>query len=213
MDTNFNAALYQEEMLSLVNTAIKKLKAEHPDYTVFTISLTTDFASGVSAVHFDSRASSERYLKNEAEQYQKYLQAGNLSMAEMYAPTGEIRITNPADFELPFYAEIQNESFSLNFEEEQEDEDSELEDEASCVYWEEATPILKQVAAVACFHQASRERNRIALQIQSFQFKRVRKTFIHDVDDIRFGKRCGSFCVDFVSKLLIGCLQLIDLFL
>ena len=46
-------------------------------------------------------------------------------------------------------AEIQNESFSLNFEEEQEDEDSELEDEASCVYWEEATPILKQVAAVA----------------------------------------------------------------
>lgn len=52
MDTNFNAALYQEEMLSLVNTAIKKLKAEHPDYTVFTISLTTDFASGVSAVHF-----------------------------------------------------------------------------------------------------------------------------------------------------------------
>ena len=36
MDTNFNAALYQEEMLSLVNTAIKKLKAEHPDYTVFT---------------------------------------------------------------------------------------------------------------------------------------------------------------------------------
>ena len=33
MDTNFNAALYQEEMLSLVNTAIKKLKAEHPDYT------------------------------------------------------------------------------------------------------------------------------------------------------------------------------------
>ena len=106
-------------MLSLVNTAIKKLKAEHPDYTVFTISLTTDFASGVSAVHFDSRASSERYLKNEAEQYQKYLQAGNLSMAEMYAPTGEIRITNPADFELPFYAEIQNESFSLNFEEEQ----------------------------------------------------------------------------------------------
>ena len=60
MDTNFNAALYQEEMLSLVNTAIKKLKAEHPDYTVFTISLTTDFASGVSAVHFDSRASSDR---------------------------------------------------------------------------------------------------------------------------------------------------------
>ena len=111
MDTNFNAALYQEEMLSLVNTAIKKLKAEHPDYTVFTISLTTDFASGVSAVHFDSRASSERYLKNEAEQYQKYLQAGNLSMAEMYAPTGEIRITNPADFELPFYAEIQNNPF------------------------------------------------------------------------------------------------------
>ena len=92
MDTNFNAALYQEEMLSLVNTAIKKLKAEHPDYEVFTMSLTTDFASGVSAVHFDSRASSERYLKKEAEQYQKYLQAGNLSMAEMYTLTGEIRI-------------------------------------------------------------------------------------------------------------------------
>lgn len=86
MDTNFNTVIYQLEMLSLVNTAIKKLKAEHPNYEVFTMSLTTDFASGVSAVHFDSRASSERYLKKEAEQYQKYLQAGNLSMAEMYAP-------------------------------------------------------------------------------------------------------------------------------
>lgn len=150
MDTNFNTVIYQLEMQSLVNTAIKKLKAEHPDYEVSTVSLTTDFASGVSAVHFDSRASSERYLKKEAEQYQKYLQAGNLSMAEMYAPTGEIQITNPADFELPFYAEIQNESFSLNFEEEQEGEDSELEDETSSVYWEKATPpILKQVAAVA----------------------------------------------------------------
>lgn len=56
MDTNFNTVIYQLEMLSLVNTAIKKLKAEHPDYEVFTMSLTTDFASRVSAVHFDSRA-------------------------------------------------------------------------------------------------------------------------------------------------------------
>ena len=152
MDTNFNAALYREEMLSLVNAAIKKLKAEHPDYEVFTMSLTTDFASGVSAVHFDSRASSERYLQKEAEQYQKYLQAGNLSMAEMYAPTGEIRITNPADFELSFYAEIQNESFPLEFEEEPEDEDSEEEEEdeeEASACWEEATPILKQAAAAA----------------------------------------------------------------
>ena len=49
MDTNFNTVIYQLEMQSLVNTAIKKLKAEHPDYEVFTMSLTTDFASGVSA--------------------------------------------------------------------------------------------------------------------------------------------------------------------
>ena len=149
MDTNFNAALYREEMLSLVNAAIKKLKAEHPDYEVFTMSLTTDFASGVSAVHFDSRASSERYFKKEAEQYQKYLQAGNLSMAEMYAPTGEIRITNPADFELPFYAEIQNESFPVEFEEEPEDKNSEEEDEESSAFWEEVAPILKQATATA----------------------------------------------------------------
>ena len=39
MDTNFNTVIYQLEMLSLVNTAIKKLKAEHPDYEVFTMSL------------------------------------------------------------------------------------------------------------------------------------------------------------------------------
>lgn len=79
----------------------------------------------------------------------KPLRPNSFPFDGLRTPTGEIRITNPADFELPFYAEIQNESFSLNFEEEQEDEDSELEDEASCVYWEEATPILKQVAAVA----------------------------------------------------------------
>lgn len=157
MDTNFNAALYQEEMLSLVNAAVKKLKAEHPDYVVFTMSLTTDFASGVSAVHFDSRASSERYLQKEAEQYKKYLQAGNLRMAELYAPTGESRITNPADFELPFYAEIQNKSFPLEFEEEPEDEDSGEEEEASA-FWEEAAPILKQAAAAA-YRMAQSELN------------------------------------------------------
>lgn len=69
MNNSFNTSLYQSEMLTLVNMAVKKLKSEYPNYEVYTMSLTTDFSSGISAIHFDSRSYSQRYLQKEAEQY------------------------------------------------------------------------------------------------------------------------------------------------
>ena len=54
MNNSFNTSLYQSEMLTLVNMAVKKLKSEYPNYEVYTMSLTTDFSSGISAIHFDS---------------------------------------------------------------------------------------------------------------------------------------------------------------
>ncbi|MPM22668.1 hypothetical protein SDC9_69126 [bioreactor metagenome] len=71
----------------------------------------------------------------------------------------------------------------------------------------------QQLATIACVHQSSCERNGISLQIQAHQLKRVRKTFIHDIDDIRFRQSYRSICIDFVSQLLIGCFQHIDFFL
>lgn len=67
------------------------------------MSLTTDFTSGVSAVHFDSRKPPQSGIQKEAEQHQKHLQAGNPVWLRCTPPTGENSITNPADFELPFY--------------------------------------------------------------------------------------------------------------
>ena len=165
MNNSFNTSLYQSEMLTLVNMAVKKLKSEYPNYEVYTMSLTKDFSSGISAIHFDSRSYSQRYLQKEAEQYQKYLQAGNQSMAELYAPTGEIRITNPADFELPFYVEIQNKCFHFSFENEQANEDSDTEDDILSIYWNEALPILKQVATVA-YQTAKSE---LKIDIEAFE--------------------------------------------
>ena len=46
------------------------------------MSLTTDFFFGISVIHFDSWFSSQRYLQKEAEHYQKFLNAGNQSMAD-----------------------------------------------------------------------------------------------------------------------------------
>ena len=43
-----------------------------------------------------------------------------MKRAEIYKPTDEKRITNPADFELAFYIEITHKSFSLeDFEDEE----------------------------------------------------------------------------------------------
>lgn len=118
MKNKFNSNLYKKEITNLIKSSIEKLKREYPNYKVLTMSITSDFSSGISAVHFDSENFSKNYLQKE--KYKYYLEKNDIEKAEIYKPTDEIRITNPADFELAFYIEISHKSFSLeDFEDEE----------------------------------------------------------------------------------------------
>ena len=120
MKNKFNSNLYKKEITNLIKSSIEKLKREYPNYKVLTMSITSDFSSGISAVHFDSENFSKNYLQKEKEKYKYYLEKNDIEKAEIYKPTDEIRITNPADFELAFYIEITHKSFSLeDFEDEE----------------------------------------------------------------------------------------------
>ena len=118
MKNKFNSNLYKKEITNLIKLSIEKLKIEYPNYEVLTMSITSDFSSGISAIHFDSESFSKNYLQKE--KYKYYLEKNDIKRAELYKPTDEIRITNPADFELAFYIEISHKSFSLeDFEDEE----------------------------------------------------------------------------------------------
>lgn len=121
MKNKFNSNLYKKEITNLIKSSIEKLKREYPNYKVLTMSITSDFSSGISAVHFDSENFSKNYLQKEKKKkYKYYLEKNDIEKAEIYKPTDEIRITNPADFELAFYIEITHKSFSLeDFEDEE----------------------------------------------------------------------------------------------
>ena len=118
MKNKFNSNLYKKEITNLIKLSIEKLKIEYPNYEVLTMSITSDFSSGISAIHFDSESFSKNYLQKE--KYKYYLEKNDMKRAELYKPTDEKRITNPADFELAFYIEISHKSFSLeDFEDEE----------------------------------------------------------------------------------------------
>ncbi|MBS5789766.1 hypothetical protein [Fusobacterium sp.] len=123
MKNKFNSNLYKKEIINLIKLSIEKLKIEYPNYEVLTMSVTSDFSSGISAIHFDSDNFSKNYLQKEEEKYKYYLEKNDLKRAEFYKPTAEKRITNPADFELVFYTEITHNSFSFNdFQDEENQE-------------------------------------------------------------------------------------------
>lgn len=118
MKKKFNSNLYKKEIINLIKSSIEKLKIEYPNYEVLTMSITSDFSSGISAIHFDSESFSKNYLQKE--KYKYYLEKNDMKRAELYKPTDEKRITNPADFELAFYIEITHKFFSLeDFEDEE----------------------------------------------------------------------------------------------
>lgn len=118
MKKKFNSNLYKKEIINLIKSSIEKLKIEYPNYEVLTMSITSDFSSGISAIHFDSESFSKNYLQKE--KYKYYLEKNDMKRAELYKPTDEKRITNSADFELAFYIEITHKSFSLeDFEDEE----------------------------------------------------------------------------------------------
>ncbi len=108
MKNKFNSNLYKKEITNLIKSSIEKLKREYPNYKVLTMSITSDFSSGISAVHFDSENFSKNYLQKEKEKYKYYLEKNDIEKAEIYKPTDEIRITNPA-------VHFDSENFSKNY--------------------------------------------------------------------------------------------------
>ena len=87
MEKEFNQNLYKEEIINLIKSSIEKLKREYPNYEVLTMSITSDFSSGISAVHFDSENFSKNYLQKEEEKYKYYLEKNDMKRAEIYKPT------------------------------------------------------------------------------------------------------------------------------
>ena len=73
MKKKFNSNLYKKEIINLIKSSIEKLKREYPNYKVLTMSITSDFSSGISAVHFDSESFSKNYLQKE--KYKEILKA------------------------------------------------------------------------------------------------------------------------------------------
>ncbi|QHT71103.1 hypothetical protein GXP67_32840 [Rhodocytophaga rosea] len=112
-------------MRQLVDEAILKIKTEHPSYIIYTASIWTDAESAASAVNFDSEESSIQKVAKSNEwnkkHYERLLNEGNIDQAQLYLPE-EGRNTNPADFELRDYVELDNKSFQINWESETDGE-------------------------------------------------------------------------------------------
>ena len=76
MKNKFNSNLYKKEITNLIKLSIEKLKIEYPNYEVLTMSITSDFSSGISAIHFDSESFSKNYLQKE--KYKYYLEKNEI---------------------------------------------------------------------------------------------------------------------------------------
>lgn len=109
----------------MVDEAIEQMRNEYPDWEVYTISIWTDPGAEASAVSFDSKAHSDQetggYNQLMKRYSDSYLEKKEYEKAKRYIPV-EGRNDNPADFELHDLRETRHTCFSIDWEEETEDE-------------------------------------------------------------------------------------------
>ena len=143
MHMGFDKAQYQSEMRAMVDTAIERMKTEHPNYEVFTASIWTDPNAGASSISFDSKAHSEQQMIKANEwnkkHYDQFIAAGDYNRAKLYEPSTD-RNENPADFDLVDFEEAQHEHIELNWE---------YESDGDC--WHELEPALKEAGDYAFY--------------------------------------------------------------
>ena len=133
--------VYLNEMKSMVNDAIEKIRKEKPDFEIFTVSIWTDPSASASSINFDSKDNSDKNANESYEwnkkHYDTFIAEGDLAQAKLFEPT-ENRNCNPADFALSDFCEIENLSIPEDWEEETEGE---------C--WDILEPLLKEIGEYA----------------------------------------------------------------
>lgn len=139
----FTKENYLTEMKSMVDRAIERLKAEKPEFIIYTVSIWTDPNAAASSISFDSQENSDREVEQsnafDKEQYEEYIAEGDLESAELFKPeTWVQRNCNPADFELRDFEETNHPDIPTNWE---------YEKGGRC--WPQLTPALKEVGNYA----------------------------------------------------------------
>ena len=138
----FNQWLYLSEMEKLVRAAKAKLVSEHPDFTVYTVSIWTDPNSAVSAINFDtienSRAVSEKLSLWAQTRRDQALAIGDSESAELFKSFDMPRNYNSADFILREFLTTRHQSFEHNWE---------TNSDEKC--WAELEPALYKVGTFA----------------------------------------------------------------
>ena len=103
---------YVVELNSILEKAISRMKAEKPDFIIYTASIWTDRSAKASAINFDSKENSLRMIESANEYdkkyYDKYIAEGDFESAELFKPKNQIRFCNPADFELCDFEEFEH---------------------------------------------------------------------------------------------------------
>lgn len=117
----FSKENYLTEMKSMVDRAIERLKAEKPEYVIYTVSIWTDPNAGTSSINFDSKQNSIHEVQQsnafDKEEYEELIEEGDLEGAELFKPETWIqRNCNPANFELRDFEEVTHADFPINWE-------------------------------------------------------------------------------------------------
>lgn len=117
----FDKENYLTEMKSMVDKAIERLKAEKPEFVIYTVSIWTDPNAAASAISFDSHRNSLLKVRESNEfdkqQYEELIAEGDFESAQLFKPeTWMQRNCNPADFELRDFEEIHHPDIPINWE-------------------------------------------------------------------------------------------------
>lgn len=117
----FDKENYLTEMKSMVDKAIERMKAEKPEFVIYTVSIWTDPNAAASAISFDSQRNSAMQVQQSNEfdqqQYEELIAEGDFDSAQLFKPETRIqRNCNPADFELRDFEETHHPDIPINWE-------------------------------------------------------------------------------------------------
>jgi hypothetical protein len=137
----FKSEIYINEMKAMIDKAFVKIAEEKDSFEIFTISIWTDPNAAASSINFDSKKNSDLKVQQanawNKKYYEQHIEDGNLEQAKLFEPNYN-RNSNPADFALRDYIEINNKSISRKWE-----------DRSNGKCWDLLEPLLRQIGEYA----------------------------------------------------------------
>lgn len=101
---------YLEELNTMLEKAVLRMKVEKCDFIIYTVSIWTDRFAKVSAISFDSKSNSLKNVDKSNEYnrkyYEEYISEGDFESAELFKADESGRFCNPADFQLESFEEF-----------------------------------------------------------------------------------------------------------